>query len=94
MKETVVLSKSVTPSRITENFSGAVNAFEALTKADIEKLDGLAAAGKQRRFVTHPCCHFAAQAVDPFPQIHHSALAYVLMSVSITQLTNLFFISH
>ena len=51
MKGTVVLPKSVTPSRITENLRGVVSAFETLTKADIEKLDGLAAAGKQKRFV-------------------------------------------
>lgn len=49
-KEIVVLSKSVTPSRITSNLSGAIRALETLTKADLERLDGLAAAGKQKRF--------------------------------------------
>lgn len=47
----VALPKSVTPSRITANLEGAVKGFETLTKADIERLDGLAAAGKQKRFV-------------------------------------------
>lgn len=46
----VVLPKSVTPSRITSNLSGAIRALETLTKADVERLDGLAAAGKQNRF--------------------------------------------
>lgn len=50
-KGMVVLSKSVTPARITANLSGAVRAFETLTKADIERLDALAGAGKQKRFV-------------------------------------------
>ncbi|KAF7763689.1 hypothetical protein Agabi119p4_8226 [Agaricus bisporus var. burnettii] len=53
-KEMVVLPKSVTPSRITSNLSGAIRALETLTKADAERLDGLAAAGKQNRFITPP----------------------------------------
>ncbi|EKM75323.1 hypothetical protein AGABI1DRAFT_116442 [Agaricus bisporus var. burnettii JB137-S8] len=53
-KEMVVLPKSVTPSRITSNLSGAIRALETLTKADVERLDGLAAAGKQNRFITPP----------------------------------------
>lgn len=55
-KGMVVLPKSVTPSRITANLAGAVKGFKTLTKADIERLDGLAAAGKQKRFVNllHP----------------------------------------
>ncbi|KAG6907615.1 hypothetical protein DXG01_008192 [Tephrocybe rancida] len=50
----VVLPKSVTPSRIASNLTGALAAAQALVKADIAELDGLAAAGKQRRFVTPP----------------------------------------
>jgi hypothetical protein len=50
VKKIVVLPKSVTPSRITSNLSGGVRALETLTKADVERLDGLAAAGKQKRF--------------------------------------------
>lgn len=55
-KGIVVLPKSVTSSRITANLTGAIRAFETLTKetltkADVERLDALAAAGKQKRFV-------------------------------------------
>ena len=53
-KNIVALPKSVTPSRITANFTGGLSGLAKLTKEDIEKLDGLAAAGKQRRFVTPP----------------------------------------
>lgn len=50
----VVLPKSVTPTRITSNLQGAIAAYKALTKEDIEQLDGLASAGKQKRFITPP----------------------------------------
>jgi glycerol 2-dehydrogenase (NADP+) len=53
-KGIVVLPKSVTPARITSNLSGAVKALETLTKADIERLDNIAAAGKQKRLITPP----------------------------------------
>lgn len=53
-KGIVTLAKSVTPARISSNLPGALKGAKALTKEDIEKLDGLAAAGKQRRFVTPP----------------------------------------
>lgn len=49
-KGIVVLPKSVTPSRISANLPGAIRGLETLTKADIERLDGLAATGKQKRF--------------------------------------------
>lgn len=62
-KGIVVLPKSVTPARITANLSGAVRAFETLTKVDVERLDALAAAGKQKRFV-HP-----RSTVFPSPQL-------------------------
>jgi len=50
----VVLAKSVTPARILANFKGAIRAAETLTTADIERLDAIAAAGKQKRFITPP----------------------------------------
>lgn len=50
----VVLPKSVTPARIAANFTGAIAAAAKLEAADIEQLDGLAADGKQKRFVTPP----------------------------------------
>ncbi|KAG5220714.1 NADP-dependent oxidoreductase domain-containing protein [Salix suchowensis] len=40
--------------RIVSNLSGAVNALTKLESGDIEVLDGLAAAGKQKRFITPP----------------------------------------
>ncbi|KAG6834635.1 hypothetical protein H0H93_008455, partial [Arthromyces matolae] len=49
-----VVPKSVTPSRIASNLTGTLDAVKNLTPADIEELDGLAAAGKQRRFITPP----------------------------------------
>lgn len=42
----VVLPKSVTPERIEANLKAA-----ALDAADVEKLDSLAASGKQQRFI-------------------------------------------
>jgi glycerol 2-dehydrogenase (NADP+) len=53
-KDFIVLPKSVTPARITANLQGALAGASKLTKEDIEQLDGLAAAGKQKRFVTPP----------------------------------------
>lgn len=47
----VVLPKSVTPARIATNFTGAIAAAAKLEPADIEQLDGLAAGGKQRRYI-------------------------------------------
>ncbi|KAG6865497.1 hypothetical protein C0991_002096 [Blastosporella zonata] len=47
----VVLPKSVTPSRIESNLTGSITALEKLTAADTSELDGLAAGGKQKRFV-------------------------------------------
>jgi len=46
-----VLPKSVTPARIETNFTGALSAAAKLDAADIKELDGLAAAGKQKRCV-------------------------------------------
>ncbi|KAF8069235.1 NADP-dependent oxidoreductase domain-containing protein [Lyophyllum atratum] len=50
----VVLPKSVTPSRIASNLTGALAAAEKLEAADIAELDGLAAGGKQKRFIMPP----------------------------------------
>jgi len=50
----VALPKSVTPSRISSNFKGALAASEKLDAADIKTLDGLAANGKQKRFIMPP----------------------------------------
>ena len=47
----VVLPKSVTPARIASNLKGALAAHKALTKEDVATLDGVAAAGKQKRCV-------------------------------------------
>lgn len=56
----VVLPKSVTPTRIEANFTGALTAYDKLTSHDVAKLDGVAAGGKQKRFVTPPwgMCYF------------------------------------
>ena len=53
-KGCVVLPKSVTPSRIEANLTGFVNALAKLDDSDVEKLDGVAASGKQRRFIMPP----------------------------------------
>lgn len=50
-KGIVVLPKSVTPVRITSNFTGAFAAANKLRFdiADLQTLDDLAASGKQKR---------------------------------------------
>ncbi|KIY48875.1 Aldo/keto reductase [Fistulina hepatica ATCC 64428] len=53
-KNVVVLPKSVTPSRVKSNLKGALAALKVLTDEDVKQLDGLAAAGKQKRFITPP----------------------------------------
>ncbi|KAF9530293.1 NADP-dependent oxidoreductase domain-containing protein [Crepidotus variabilis] len=53
-KGIVALPKSVTPARIAANFNGATFAAEKLQPEDVESLDALAAAGKQKRFITPP----------------------------------------
>ncbi|OJA14485.1 hypothetical protein AZE42_06064 [Rhizopogon vesiculosus] len=53
-KNAFVLPKSVTPSRIESNLTGAMEAYNALTPEDIKVLDGVAAGGKQKRFIMPP----------------------------------------
>jgi len=53
-KGCVVLPKSATPSRIDANLSGFLDAIGKLDDSDIEKLDGVAASGKQKRFIMPP----------------------------------------
>ncbi|KAJ7587352.1 Aldo/keto reductase [Mycena floridula] len=62
-KEIIVLPKSVSRARIEANFVGALKAAgkyddksgsTALTAEDIAELDGLAADGKQKRFIMPP----------------------------------------
>ena len=50
-KGIIVLPKSVTPVRITSNFTGALVAANKLRfdVTDLQTLDGLAASGKQKR---------------------------------------------
>jgi glycerol 2-dehydrogenase (NADP+) len=50
-KDIITLPKSVTPARIKSNFDDALKAARLLKEspADIEELDGVAAAGKQKR---------------------------------------------
>ncbi|OBZ65632.1 D-galacturonate reductase [Grifola frondosa] len=50
----VALPKSVTPSRIAANYKGALAAAAALTEEELERLDGVAAGGKQKRLITPP----------------------------------------
>ncbi|KAF9058368.1 NADP-dependent oxidoreductase domain-containing protein [Rhodocollybia butyracea] len=50
----VALPKSVTPSRIASNMTGTISAVGKLDKEDIVELDGLAASGKQKRFIMPP----------------------------------------
>ena len=47
----MALPKSVTPARIASNFNGALAGAEKLDTTDVEKLDALAANGKQKRSV-------------------------------------------
>lgn len=53
-KDIVVLPKSVTPGRVASNYTGSIAALEKLDASDIKTLDGLAAGGKQKRFITPP----------------------------------------
>ncbi|OSD05013.1 Aldo/keto reductase [Trametes coccinea BRFM310] len=53
-KDIVTLPKSVNPKRIKSNIEGALAAAKKLTKEDVEKLDGVAASGKQMRLIQPP----------------------------------------
>lgn len=50
-KDIVVLPKSMSLSRIESNLTGALEAYHALTPEDLKILDGVAASGKQKRFI-------------------------------------------
>ena len=50
----MALPKSVTPSRIDANLTGFVDALGKLDDSDVEKLDGVAASGKQKRLIMPP----------------------------------------
>ena len=50
----MALPKSVTPSRIDANLTGFIDALGKLDESDVEKLDGVAASGKQKRFIMPP----------------------------------------
>ncbi|KAI0948029.1 hypothetical protein AcW1_009643 [Taiwanofungus camphoratus] len=53
-KGIVTLPKSVTPARIATNYKGTLAAASKLTKEDVEKLDSVAASGKQKRIIMPP----------------------------------------
>ncbi|KAJ7130675.1 Aldo/keto reductase [Mycena filopes] len=55
-KDIITLPKSVTPARIAANVSGGLAALSKLQQNpdDLAKLDGLAAGGKQKRFIMPP----------------------------------------
>lgn len=53
-KGIVALPKSATPARIKSNLSGTLSALAKLTDEDVKVLDGIAASGLQRRFITPP----------------------------------------
>ncbi|EIM89270.1 Aldo/keto reductase [Stereum hirsutum FP-91666 SS1] len=53
-KDIVVVTRSLNEGRIRQNIEGSVKASKLLTKEDIALLDGLAAAGKQKRMVMPP----------------------------------------
>lgn len=49
-----VLPKSTNPSRIDANLNGFLDALGKLDDSDVEKLNGVAASGKQKRFIMPP----------------------------------------
>lgn len=53
-KDIIVLPKSVTPARIHSNLVDTLKVLPKLDSADIERLDGVAASGKQKRCVQSP----------------------------------------
>ena len=57
-KGCVPLPKSANPSRIDANLNGFIDTIEKLDDSDVERLDGVAASGKQKRFVMPPFGQF------------------------------------
>ncbi|KAJ8515489.1 hypothetical protein ONZ45_g7101 [Pleurotus djamor] len=79
-KGIVLLPKSVTPSRIASNMTGAVAASKKLEQADIDKLDGLAEAGKQKRSVMNTFRHPFTLPISPLTVFPHADLILPLLS--------------
>ena len=85
-----MLPKSVTPSRIAANFTGALAATKALDATEFASLDGRAADGKQKRSVSfcvslavlipHCSVHAFFPIVHHVLQVHHTSVAYVSCS--------------
>ncbi|KAI0309839.1 Aldo/keto reductase [Amylostereum chailletii] len=53
-KEVCVITRSLNPERMYSNIRGPFVAYKGLTEEDIKTLDGVAAAGKQKRLITPP----------------------------------------
>jgi glycerol 2-dehydrogenase (NADP+) len=53
-KDIVILPKSVSLTRIASNMKGAITAAQKIDKSDMEKLDKVAANGKQKRLIMPP----------------------------------------
>jgi len=51
-KDIVVLPKSVNTVRIASNLRGTLDGAGKLEKSDVERLDGVAAGGKQKRYAS------------------------------------------
>ena len=50
----IILPKSVTPARIKSNMTDTLKVLPKLEPADVERLDGVAASGKQKRCAQSP----------------------------------------
>ena len=77
-KDVCVITRSLNKERIFSNIRGPFDAYKKLTPEDIKALDGIAAAGKQKRLVL--CSSPVDQALTAFHrgQAHHAAVGYVM----------------